>query len=373
MYVPAMSTPRWLSRFSLVPYAIGLWSLSLISCKSEGIEVGQYVDDLTETVCTAVIACSCEYPNGAAYQHCVTQLGVAGDTQAELNRVDGLSYDGECAEAAVNQIGELGCGTPTFDPDAECARPCKIWHGPMGVGGTCTVINGSNDNCKQGLTCDGNVCVDPCAEPNLPTIGQPCATNFGCADGSFCDGESAPLTPTCVGLPILGQPCADTGFGFACAPAYVCDEFTDPAEPTCIALPGLGDECPTFDCATGLFCDSSEAPATCAAFPSLGDDCPLGVCAAPYYCDAQDAVCVQPPPAICGFYSGLPEDSGDGDGDTTTDDGTDDLTTLDGTDTDGGGCIIGEFTCMNGNCIPVDYVCDTEDDCGDLSDEIDCA
>uniref|UniRef100_A0A8C6SYU3 Uncharacterized protein n=1 Tax=Neogobius melanostomus TaxID=47308 RepID=A0A8C6SYU3_9GOBI len=33
-------------------------------------------------------------------------------------------------------------------------------------------------------------------------------------------------------------------------------------------------------------------------------------------------------------------------------------------------CEPGEFTCAGGRCIPADWVCDNEDDCGDGSDEI---
>ena len=30
------------------------------------------------------------------------------------------------------------------------------------------------------------------------------------------------------------------------------------------------------------------------------------------------------------------------------------------------------FTCDNGRCVPLSYVCDTDNDCGDMSDEADC-
>ena len=35
-------------------------------------------------------------------------------------------------------------------------------------------------------------------------------------------------------------------------------------------------------------------------------------------------------------------------------------------------CKTKEFQCLNGGCIPAAYVCDTEKDCQDGSDEIDC-
>ena len=37
-----------------------------------------------------------------------------------------------------------------------------------------------------------------------------------------------------------------------------------------------------------------------------------------------------------------------------------------------GTCDTDEFTCLNGNCIPESTKCNTEDDCGDGSDELNC-
>lgn len=36
-------------------------------------------------------------------------------------------------------------------------------------------------------------------------------------------------------------------------------------------------------------------------------------------------------------------------------------------------CTTEEFKCSNGNCIPLHYVCDNYDDCGDHFDEMGCS
>ncbi len=306
-------------------------SLGLFACKDDPIDTGRYAEVLPSTVCDAVIACGCDYPNGAMLDHCVSQLGVNASTLAEINSVEGLSFDGGCAQREIDAIGSLGCGVPTPVDDARCEKPCKVWHGPMGRGGTCTSINGY-DNCKQGLACSDGVCVDPCAEPDLPRINEPCAVEFGCDEGAFCDGVTSPLYPICVALPLAGQPCIENVL--LCAEDLFCDT-TDADAPLCAALAGIGEECPDGVCAQGAFCDLTETPAVCTAPPTLGQECMVGFCAAPYLCE--DGTCIEPRPTVCGYYGGIPDgidptagpgtgmtdDTGNETGDTGVDTGLD--------------------------------------------------
>lgn len=284
--------------------------LSLSGCKDENVDVSGYVDAWSKKVCDAVIDCNCEYPGGAQYDHCLSQLSVGAETQAELLDVEGLTFDGACAQRQVDDVGRLGCGVFVPDPDAKCEAPCKVWYGPVHAGGTCTVVNGY-DNCNQGLSCNGNVCVHPCAEPDLPKLGESCSTQYGCDDGLWCDALSTPLLPVCAALPAVGEACLPAELGFACAEELICDT-TDPQNPTCAALPGLDEECPVGACADDLYCDNSAAPAVCTMLPGLGDPCPMGICAAPNLCEL--GVCLEPRPQVCGFYGGVPEGLGEGSG-----------------------------------------------------------
>lgn len=36
-------------------------------------------------------------------------------------------------------------------------------------------------------------------------------------------------------------------------------------------------------------------------------------------------------------------------------------------------CTLDEFKCSNGHCVPLPYVCDHNDNCGDLTDELGCS
>ncbi len=282
-------------------------SVAPLACKDGAPGVGHYVEVWPETVCGAIIECACEYPNGSQLEHCRAQLGVIASSGAEINSVEGLRFDGNCAQKFVDEVNELGCGVVVPDPDAACERPCKIWYGPEGRGNSCTGV-GNADNCKPGLTCQNGVCVDPCDEPNLPRIGQACAPQFGCTEGAWCDDRTTPLFPTCGALPLVGQPCLDPQLPASrCAEDLICDE-TDPAAPVCAALPQAGTPCINNICDRDLYCDPAEAPPTCKSLPVAGQPCQLGACATPYECDGMN--CVQPRPFVCSFYGGLPDNVG---------------------------------------------------------------
>jgi hypothetical protein len=306
----------------------------LLACNNE-TSTDAFVDQGSKEICDAVIACNCEYPNGAVYDHCIAQLTVNGDALVQTNRLEGLSFDGDCADEAVAAIKELGCGVNIADPDAKCTAECKLWYGPMGKGATCVNVEGF-DNCKQGLRCGSEgVCIDPCAEPKLPKIGEVCGTLLGCVEGAFCDTASS-INAVCQPLPAAGQPC--TPQEERCLEGLICDT-SDPDVRVCVVPPGVGAECILGQCATGLFCDNAAMPAVCAAPPTLGAAC-LGFCQAPYVCSA-DLVCIEPPPQVCGYYGGLPLEE----------------------------CADTEFTCGNGACIGNAQICDGMPQCADASDE----
>lgn len=350
----------------------------LFACNNE-TSVEAAGDKLAKEVCEAVIACNCEYPNGALYEHCFGELTVAFDSGAQSNILEGLRFDGDCADEAAATIKDLSCGVTIVDPDAKCESPCKLWYGPMGKGATCTTVNGF-DNCKQGLTCGGDgVCIDPCAEPHLPKVGELCEQSLGCVEGAFCNPE-VDLNPVCQLLPAAGEPC--TAKDDLCAEGLICDG-TDPKNRVCTPPPGVGAECIDFQCAEGLYCDSSKMPAVCAAAPTLGQPCPLGGCQAPYVCNG-DQVCVEPPPQICGYYGGLPlEDCTDTqftcnngacidaglacDGMAQCADGSDEFPN---NPVCVPGCAVDEFTCNDGGCVGAGATCDNTPDCADGSDEL---
>jgi hypothetical protein len=302
-------------RFSLARLfgALGLASLALAACKEEGIDMDAFPDAAAQTVCQAVInECDCQYENPGTYDLCVAILTAGGVGQIEAIDGTGLAFDGVCAQEAIDGIDGLNCKTPAdlAGDEGACERPCKIWYGPMGKGGTCTSVQG-NDNCKQGLTCGPNqICVDPCDEDDVPGVGEACFLGV-CEAGAYCDDFNNPLQPVCVALPTDGQPCfEDPNEGFyRCAPNHFCDQATDPANPVCVELPGLGEACPGSVCSEDLICDAVSDPLNpvCIDRPDLGEECFQFQCDFGLACDTDvdPAICVNLPPVVCNYYDGI--------------------------------------------------------------------
>ena len=50
----------------------------------------------------------------------------------------------------------------------------------------------------------------------------------------------------------------------------------------------------------------------------------------------------------------------------------DDIELVDCSVPTGGQCLIEEYSCLNGNCVAMDALCNFVDDCKDTTDELDC-
>jgi hypothetical protein len=282
------------SRTALLASTIAL--LGSLGCSKEEpkVQAADYPGEMAGGYCNAVFSCQCEDYPYASPNECFAELLEDYDTVNDEAFLSGLLYDGTCPAQELSEIESLACrGAVPAVPEGICVPPCNVWHGNQQVGFPCQVLASSPElglawsNCGQGLTCNGEVCVNPCAGGvMLPAIGQPCPEGV-CAAGAICDA-----TMTCVAAPALpsaGQPCLDG----VCNASSVCVTATN----------------------------------TCAALPTIGNLCIEGQCDANSICEGQ--ICVARPPLAC-FLLGGGGVPGDGDGDPTTGDGDGDPTTGDG-------------------------------------------
>jgi hypothetical protein len=87
------------------PLALAL--VGLAACNNEEpdpISLDSYVSAFTTEICEAIVACDCEYDHGSAYDHCIAQLSVVFESSSELIQVVGLSFDGVCAQEALDDL-----------------------------------------------------------------------------------------------------------------------------------------------------------------------------------------------------------------------------------------------------------------------------
>jgi hypothetical protein len=293
-YSPAVRSIRF-PRTALLASTMAL--LSSLACQQEEpkVQAADYPGEMAGGYCNAVFSCQCEDYPYASPNECFAELLEDYDTVNDEAFLSGLVYDGTCPAQELSEIESLACrGSIPAVPEGVCVPPCNVWHGTQQVGFPCQVLASSGElglawsNCGQGLTCNGEVCTNPCAGGGvaLPAIGQPCPEGV-CAAGAVCDA-----TLTCVAAP---------------------------------PLPGAGQPCPDGMCNATSVCISASL--TCAALPTIGNLCIEGQCDANSMCNGQ--ICVARTPLACGLLGGggFP---GDGDGDPTTGDGDGDPTTGDG-------------------------------------------
>lgn len=286
-----------------------LVALAAFSSACGGIKEKDYPDEVAKVVCDLIYDCNCDstMEPTASKDQCEAAIKESTELAQEIARVDGLTYDDECAEDGLNNVSDIGCTTPVGDPDAKCEKPCKLYYGPVGKGGSCNVSMSGYDNCAQGLSCDSDgICVNPCAEVDYPKIGETCFANQ-CEEGAYCLYTGVGF-PTCTALPTDGQPCSPD---FECADDHTCDQSMG-LPGTCMAIPGLGDPCPDFACQSDFICDTETDPAApvCINRPGQGQPCYMGaVCDFGLVCDIDTdpamPTCQLAEAPICGAWSPL--------------------------------------------------------------------
>ena len=278
--------------------------LLAVGCNS--IKEKDYPGEVSTTICDQIYDCNCDSTlvEGATKDQCKAAIKEGAELRGESARVDGLEYDGKCAAEQVNDINDRACDPPDFNSDPKCEKPCKLYHGPVEKGGSCSISMSGFDNCAQGLTCDNDgICTNPCAEVDYPKVGETCFAGL-CEEGAYCSQNALTNQPTCTAYPGNGQPCLN---GSECAEGLVCDNSTDPLG-ICATLPGTGQPCLDGECAEGLFCDFQADPTmpTCSAPAGLGQDCSMTPCAFGLLCNPDTQVCENYPAAICGAWTPLP-------------------------------------------------------------------
>lgn len=301
-------------RLALPPFRFretALLTICALATACGGLKEKEYPGETAKTICDLVYDCACEstMEPTASRNECVAAIEESTKLAQEQAKVDGLTFDGECAEKGLNSIDDLACDYPDLVEDPACKRPCKLYYGPEGKGSSCTGSMSGYDNCKQGLSCDGGICTNPCDEVDYPNIGEECFAGM-CEEGGYCLYTGVGF-PTCQALPTNGQACTEAGN--ECADDHFCDTATDPANPTCTSEPGIGEACPAGQCrGLGIVCDSFTDPLmpVCASLPGQGQTCLGGFqCEFGMECDTMtdpaNPVCQRAEALICSSWSPL--------------------------------------------------------------------
>lgn len=302
--------------------------------------------DLFSDGCAQLFSCGCIGTRFDDAKQCEeVQAGQFAGT-VERAEAAGLMIDEACVQANDIYL-RLACATDEDEAPEECSY-CAVAHGTVALGQPC--IDGDNSSdCAQGLRCDAEVCVDPCAKPKPGEVCRDpitldiadCEEGLYCASSGMCAPvaginepcEEAPcaegfLCIALVGMPLLCEPLEEEGqeciSPFSCVEGLLCDSESG----TCTPRPGAGESCYSGDCTDGLSCNSDDGTGTgtcgpppsvgescsekcegeavcsfgtCTALPGEGEACFNGWCAAGFKCGEDEIFCVTAQVLICEY------------------------------------------------------------------------
>lgn len=280
-----------------------LLAVGFAACADKGfgnVSVEDAPGTISDTVCEQAEGCGCFEGVQITVDSCKMQYSAEWESIIAQGEAAGLTYDGACVGRMLDAFADVGCATSVDDEDlggiGGCA-PCKFFHGEKGVGDPCQeAVTGYGDDCAQGLSCDVEQCVDPCATVGE---GEDCSTT-ACEDGLYCNVSFDPMTEeqtmTCVRPAGEGEDCMET----PCGEGLLCDVETFTCQPT-PPPPGEGEPCMGV-CAEGNYCDTSEPdPTAWVCRAQKGDDEP---CESDEEClswQCEEGACVPESPIVCFF------------------------------------------------------------------------
>jgi hypothetical protein len=277
--------------------------VSACSAKGEGEAVSQNdaPEEVSTQLCAQADSCGCFDGQGMTnVEQCQTQVRANWEETVAMGQAAGLTYDGNCVGAALDDYAALGCLTELDviedDDSVFGCGGCKLFHGDTPEGEPCTAdetLSGVGDECAQGLRCIGQRCSTPC---NRAGAGESCL-EMDCEDGLVCvyDNSGGNEVAACAVGAAEGESCADR----FCGDGLVCSE-----QQTCLPLPTAGEPCVSGQCDfVDSYCEESTdgmGPGTCVALKPGGEPCSLPAECQSFECEGGS--CSAEPPIACYIY-----------------------------------------------------------------------
>lgn len=266
-YTAMNETRRWLHM------SVVIAATAFGACADDGygtVAESEASATIADALCGMAQDCRCFTDNRGSAEECRAEFREEWQSIFDAGKAAGLTYDGACVGRILDAYTASGCEVEVAEEDlfTDCA-PCKFFHGTKIEGEPCEQGDGlaGDDECAQGLGCNGAVCVDPCKTAGE---GEPCV-------GRHCD----------EGLVCLLATDAENGANAS----------------TCHRTAGVGEDCSASFCADGLSCDPTTV--TCQDPPRAaeGEPCAMSECDADLYCDRGDGM-LEPTGWVCAPLQG---------------------------------------------------------------------